>query len=169
MEGLIPYIFQALKKKKPSQNYRSQSVGSSRSYHILINDESSHRRTRSDFQPPTFEFPDQRSTHELTHSRSVAQGFGSSARSSYYGNNPPRWEKAFTNFKAKVLMFFVFVFFFSFKFVWLLYWWWRSMCKEMVNMKFSGQPSSLTFDNCTLNPLNNYFNFFIVSIIKINV
>ncbi|XP_038905929.1 uncharacterized protein LOC120091851 [Benincasa hispida] len=111
MEGLIPYLFHAMKKQKPRHNYRSQSVGSSRSYHLLItNDESSHRRTRSDFQPPALEFSDQRSTHELMHSRSVSKGaFGSSTRPSYgfesgfssypgqvtnkptyYGNPPPR-------------------------------------------------------------------------------
>lgn len=84
MEGLIPYLFHAMKKQKPRHNYRSQSVGSSRSYHLLINDESSHRRTRSDFQTPTtFEFSDKRSTHELTHSRSVNKGAFESGLSSY--------------------------------------------------------------------------------------
>ncbi|KAA0044340.1 putative beta-D-xylosidase 5 isoform X2 [Cucumis melo var. makuwa] len=86
MEGLIPYLFHAMKKQKPRHSYRSQSVGSSRSYHLLItaNDESSHRRTRSDYQPPTFEFLDQqRPSQELTHSRSVNKvAFGSSTRPS---------------------------------------------------------------------------------------
>ncbi|KAG6576920.1 hypothetical protein SDJN03_24494, partial [Cucurbita argyrosperma subsp. sororia] len=92
MEGLIPYLFHAMKKQKPRHDYRSQSVGSSRSYHLLTNDESSHRRTRSDFQPPRFEYLDQRSGHELMHSRSVSKGaFGSSYAGQVSNNgNLPR-------------------------------------------------------------------------------
>ncbi|KAK5774485.1 hypothetical protein PVK06_042340 [Gossypium arboreum] len=60
MEGLIPYLIHAMKKQKPGHNYRSTSVGSSRSYHLL--EGSSHRRTRSEFQPPaTVEVVEQRS------------------------------------------------------------------------------------------------------------
>ncbi|KAL4383188.1 hypothetical protein GQ457_15G013030 [Hibiscus cannabinus] len=57
MEGLIPYLIHAMKKQKPRHHYRSASVGSSRSYHLLMGQSqpdsvegSSHRRTRSDFQ-----------------------------------------------------------------------------------------------------------------------
>ncbi|RZC54691.1 hypothetical protein C5167_013550 [Papaver somniferum] len=57
MEGLIPFLLHAMKNKKTAQNnYRCLSEGSSRnrSYHQLINTEdSSHRRTRSEFQPPS--------------------------------------------------------------------------------------------------------------------
>ncbi|PIA44179.1 hypothetical protein AQUCO_01700060v1 [Aquilegia coerulea] len=78
MDGLIPFLFHALKKNKGStrRNYRSLSdQGSTRSYHLLVGNSgslegSSHRRTRSEFQPPTFDFIDQRSGIEL-HSRSL--------------------------------------------------------------------------------------------------
>ncbi|GMI83708.1 hypothetical protein HRI_002040100 [Hibiscus trionum] len=69
MEGLIPYLIHAMRKqKKPTHRYRSMSVGSSRGYHLLMGQSpaesvegSSHRRTRSEFQPPTVEFFEQRS------------------------------------------------------------------------------------------------------------
>ncbi|KAK8508969.1 hypothetical protein V6N13_130722 [Hibiscus sabdariffa] len=69
MEGLIPYLVHAMKKQKPRHHYRSASVGSSRSYHLLMGQSqpesvegSSHRRTRSEFQPPaTVELFEQRS------------------------------------------------------------------------------------------------------------
>ncbi|KAE8008083.1 hypothetical protein FH972_004630 [Carpinus fangiana] len=65
MEGLIPYLVHAIKKQKPQHSYRSFSEGSTRSYHLLLNSDSlsgsSHRRTRSDFQPPNMEFVEQRS------------------------------------------------------------------------------------------------------------
>ncbi|KAL2995929.1 hypothetical protein AAZX31_10G244400 [Glycine max] len=67
MEGLIPYLIHAIKKQKPHHhNYRSysHSESSNRSYHMLLASESftgsSHRRKRSDFQPPTSEFLEQR-------------------------------------------------------------------------------------------------------------
>ncbi|CAL0300379.1 unnamed protein product [Lupinus luteus] len=63
MEGLIPYLIHAMKKQKPHHHrYRSfsHSESSNRSYHLLMESESmtgsSHRRTRSDYQPPTAEF-----------------------------------------------------------------------------------------------------------------
>lgn len=77
MEGLIPYLIHAIKKDKPYHDHhhhhhnhnhrygyqRSNSEGSSRSYHLLVGgsgldslEGSSHRRTRSEFQPPTAEF-----------------------------------------------------------------------------------------------------------------
>lgn len=69
MEGLIPYLVHAMKKQKPHHSYRSFSVGSSRSYHLLIGGDSfegsSHRRARSDFQQPAVEFPGQRSGAEF--------------------------------------------------------------------------------------------------------
>ncbi|KAL6502459.1 hypothetical protein OROHE_024464 [Orobanche hederae] len=58
MEGLIPFILKAVKKQVPRRAYRSLSENSvtGRSYHLLIAGESvegsSHRRTRSDYQPP---------------------------------------------------------------------------------------------------------------------
>ncbi|KAL8209566.1 hypothetical protein R6Q57_006298 [Mikania cordata] len=66
MEGLIPFLMHAVKKPKPHNNYRSVSVGSTRSYHVLVGsdapvDESSHRRTRSEFRSPTDDFLEQRS------------------------------------------------------------------------------------------------------------
>ncbi|KAE8725634.1 putative transferase [Hibiscus syriacus] len=68
MEGLIPYLIHAMKKEKPTHRYRSMSVGSSRGYHLLLGQSpadsvegSSHRRTRSEFQPPTAEYFEQRS------------------------------------------------------------------------------------------------------------
>ncbi|KAK7357591.1 hypothetical protein VNO80_16884 [Phaseolus coccineus] len=68
MEGLIPYLIHAMKKQKPHvhRSYRSfsHSESSNRSYHMLLASDSftgsSHRRTRSDFQPPTSEFLEQR-------------------------------------------------------------------------------------------------------------
>ncbi|KAJ7946162.1 Beta-1,4-xylosidase [Quillaja saponaria] len=61
MEGLIPYLIHAMKKQSPQHSYRSLSEGSTRgrSYHLLTAASppdsfkgSSHRRTRSEFQPP---------------------------------------------------------------------------------------------------------------------
>ncbi|XP_043711392.1 uncharacterized protein LOC122660237 [Telopea speciosissima] len=58
MEGLIPYIVNALKKQKSQNKYRcSSEISSSRSYYQPLNSKgssegSSHRRTRSDFQLP---------------------------------------------------------------------------------------------------------------------
>ncbi|OMO73877.1 hypothetical protein CCACVL1_17090 [Corchorus capsularis] len=71
MEGLIPFLIHAMRKQKPHHHYRSISVGSStsRSYHLLMGQSqaesvegSSHRRTRSEFQPPTAEFLEQRTS-----------------------------------------------------------------------------------------------------------
>ncbi|OIW12857.1 hypothetical protein TanjilG_24790 [Lupinus angustifolius] len=69
MEGLIPYLIHVMKKQKPHQHrYRSfsHSESSNRSYHLLMESESltgsSHRRTRSDYQPPTAEFLEQRNS-----------------------------------------------------------------------------------------------------------
>ncbi|KAL4320046.1 hypothetical protein GQ457_18G015950 [Hibiscus cannabinus] len=68
MEGLIPYLIHAMRKQKPTHRYRSMSVGSSRGYHLLLGQSpaesvegSSHRRTRSEFQPPTVDYLEQRS------------------------------------------------------------------------------------------------------------
>ncbi|XP_016539429.1 uncharacterized protein LOC107840181 [Capsicum annuum] len=57
MEGLIPFLLHAIKKQRPHHNsFRCLSDTSNRSYHILVGTDSvegsSHRRTRSDFQPP---------------------------------------------------------------------------------------------------------------------
>ncbi|KVI01926.1 hypothetical protein Ccrd_019805 [Cynara cardunculus var. scolymus] len=66
MEGLIPLLMHAMKKQRPHNNYRSLSVGSTRSYHVLVGadakvEESSHRRTRSALQSPAADFLEQRS------------------------------------------------------------------------------------------------------------
>ena len=81
MEGLIPYLMHAMRKQKPPHHYRSMSVGSNRSYHLLIGQSqqesvegSSHRRTRSEFQPPTVEFFEQRSDLEFLSPRSYNNG-----------------------------------------------------------------------------------------------
>ncbi|KAI9180716.1 hypothetical protein LWI28_007467 [Acer negundo] len=88
MEGLIPYLIHAMKKQRPQHSYKSFSMGSTRSYHLLNEgdavDGSSHRRTRSDFQPPTS--TDQfleRSGVEFVRSRTVN-------RSSENYNSSPR-------------------------------------------------------------------------------
>ncbi|XP_027366687.1 uncharacterized protein LOC113872967 [Abrus precatorius] len=67
MEGLIPYLIHVMKKQKPHHHsFRSfsHSESSNRSYHLLLGSDSftgsSHRRTRSDFQPPTTEFLEHR-------------------------------------------------------------------------------------------------------------
>ncbi|KAK3193029.1 hypothetical protein Dsin_024339 [Dipteronia sinensis] len=89
MEGLIPFLIHAMKKQRPQHSYRSFSVGSTRSYHLLNEgdavDGSSHRRTRSDFQPPTStnQFLEQRSGIEFVRSRTVN-------RSSENYNSSPR-------------------------------------------------------------------------------
>ncbi|GJX95814.1 hypothetical protein Tco_0351612 [Tanacetum coccineum] len=52
MEGLIPLLMHAMKKHRLQSSYRSLSA----SYHLLdgsVTEGSSHRRTRSEFQPPT--------------------------------------------------------------------------------------------------------------------
>ncbi|KAF5448268.1 hypothetical protein F2P56_028822 [Juglans regia] len=90
MEGLIPYLLRAIKKPKGYNSYRSFSEGSTRSYHLLLNAQdsangSSHRRTRSEFQPPAIEFTEQRySGVDLIRSHSVHK-FSSSSNSSVGG------------------------------------------------------------------------------------
>ncbi|MBA0782628.1 hypothetical protein Gotri_000487 [Gossypium trilobum] len=104
MEGLIPCLIHAMKKQKPSNRYRSMSVGSSRGYHLLMEQSpaesvegSSHRRTRSEFQPPTtVEFVEQRSGLGLVSSQGdnyssylnyPSSMAGSSKAGSYYRQN----------------------------------------------------------------------------------
>ncbi|KAG9129825.1 hypothetical protein Leryth_016018 [Lithospermum erythrorhizon] len=41
MEGLIPFIFNSIKKQRPQQSYTYLSEGSSRSYHLLLSADSS--------------------------------------------------------------------------------------------------------------------------------
>lgn len=77
MEGLIPFLIHAVKKQNGrlphhSSFRRSLSTGSSRSYHLLLGADksgelegSSHRRTRSEFQPPSLDFLEQRPTDTL--------------------------------------------------------------------------------------------------------
>ncbi|KAB1208371.1 hypothetical protein CJ030_MR7G001340 [Morella rubra] len=97
MEGLIPYLIRVVKKQRPQNSYRclSQSQGSSRSYHLLVNapdstNGSSHRRTLSEFQPPAVEFIEQRSGLEHIRRRTVgnnspsASSMGSGPKSGSY-------------------------------------------------------------------------------------
>ncbi|PIN19762.1 hypothetical protein CDL12_07552 [Handroanthus impetiginosus] len=63
MEGLIPFLIHAMKKQRPQNAYRclSENSASGRSYHVLLAGDSvegsSHRRTRSEIQPPSgFDF-----------------------------------------------------------------------------------------------------------------
>ncbi|KAL1534507.1 hypothetical protein AAHA92_30679 [Salvia divinorum] len=52
MEGLIPLLIRAVKRQRPQHAYRCLSENSTgRSYHLLLADGSSHRRTRSEFNP----------------------------------------------------------------------------------------------------------------------
>ncbi|CAI0472036.1 unnamed protein product [Linum tenue] len=67
MDGLIPFLFHAMKKhgnnnNKPHHHHHRRSMsfseGSTRSYHLLVQPDSfsgssHHRRTRSEFQMPT--------------------------------------------------------------------------------------------------------------------
>ncbi|MFS7939088.1 hypothetical protein Hanom_Chr05g00447631 [Helianthus anomalus] len=61
MEGLIPFVMQAMKTHRLHSSYRSLSA----SYHLLDGsvaaEGSSHHRTRSEFQPPTADHLQQRS------------------------------------------------------------------------------------------------------------
>ncbi|KAK4800282.1 hypothetical protein SAY86_020769 [Trapa natans] len=56
MEGLIPYLLQAVKKQRPQHAYRCLSDSSNRSYHLIAGNESfngsSHRRNASEPLPP---------------------------------------------------------------------------------------------------------------------
>ncbi|XP_068655935.1 uncharacterized protein [Aristolochia californica] len=65
MEGLIPYVLHAIKRNRDRSKYRSLSQGSSRNclYPLTVREEasyegSSHRRTRSDYQPPVSDLRD---------------------------------------------------------------------------------------------------------------
>ncbi|XP_052194160.1 uncharacterized protein LOC127802409 [Diospyros lotus] len=93
MEGLIPYLLNAIKKQRPHHSYRSLSVsdGSSRSYHMLTAPDSSDRlalrRIRSELDPPTAGFLDQRSAVELSGSSSIRND---SVISPSTGNRPRR-------------------------------------------------------------------------------
>lgn len=70
MEGLIPLVFKALKKKRERSKYQSLSRGSTRSCRFpsteniveLSFEGSSHRRTRSDFPTPASDFREWRSS-----------------------------------------------------------------------------------------------------------
>ncbi|XP_065871283.1 uncharacterized protein [Euphorbia lathyris] len=95
MEGLIPYLLHAMKKQKPKNTFRSFSVDSNRSYHLLMTaggdslTGSSHRRTRSDFQPPApAEFLDQRPSVDYLRSiNSAAVASGSKQIGNNNNNN----------------------------------------------------------------------------------
>jgi hypothetical protein len=77
MEGLIPFLLHSIKKQKPHNSYRSLSMGSSRSYRLLMGGEgdsvngSSHRRTRSDYQPPPMESLELRANLDFLRSGSL--------------------------------------------------------------------------------------------------
>ncbi|KAK2974479.1 hypothetical protein RJ640_018644 [Escallonia rubra] len=82
MEGLIPFLLHTLKKQRPHNSYRSVSASSSRSYHLLTGaggggdsaDGSSHRRTRSEFQPLDFSKMGSGLDFVPPHSRSLNKG-----------------------------------------------------------------------------------------------
>ncbi|KAL8188925.1 hypothetical protein R6Q57_029445 [Mikania cordata] len=60
MEGLIPLLMHVMKKHRLQNSFRSLSAGS---YHLLeasAADGSSHRRSRSDFQPTAAVYLQQR-------------------------------------------------------------------------------------------------------------
>ncbi|KAI3707968.1 hypothetical protein L2E82_36938 [Cichorium intybus] len=94
MEGLIPFLMHAMKKQRPQNNYRSVSVGSTRSYHVLVGadatvDGSSHRRTRSEFQSPTADFPEQRSGFGcIPQSKNYKRSSTGFTTNSYQASNP---------------------------------------------------------------------------------
>ncbi|KAJ8638303.1 hypothetical protein MRB53_012570 [Persea americana] len=73
MEGLIPIVFNAIMKKREGSKYRSLFDSSSRCRpfllleHVGSFDGSSHRRTRSDFQNPSSEFLEWRSSGPDSH------------------------------------------------------------------------------------------------------
>ncbi|KAJ6751135.1 hypothetical protein OIU85_001636 [Salix viminalis] len=100
MEGLIPYLLHSIKKQKPRNSYRSLSVGSSRSYHLLIGGDqgeslngSSHRRTRSEYQPPPLEFSEQRANLDFLRSGSLRKRSTNSPSmtgGSKFDSYPPR-------------------------------------------------------------------------------
>ncbi|KAL2231521.1 UNVERIFIED_CONTAM: hypothetical protein Sindi_1746500 [Sesamum indicum] len=77
MEGLIPLLLHAMKKQRPQNAYRCLSENSTngRSYHLLLAGDavegSSHRRTRSEFQPSsTVDFSS--GSEHLPHAKSFA-------------------------------------------------------------------------------------------------
>ncbi|CAI9769163.1 unnamed protein product [Fraxinus pennsylvanica] len=79
MDGLIPFLFHAMKKRRTQHSYRSLSENSTRSYHLLRGGESvegsSHRRTRSEFLPPSVDFLEQRSSglEYFSHTKSFSK------------------------------------------------------------------------------------------------
>ncbi|KAM4088384.1 hypothetical protein ACJW30_07G066500 [Castanea mollissima] len=102
MEGLIPFLLHAIKKPRPHNNYnRSQSENSTPSYHLLNAAESvsgsSHRRTRSEIQPPTIEFVQQRPGYEYNHSSTVHKRSTSSSSVGSYPSQVPNKATNFTN------------------------------------------------------------------------
>ncbi|KAK3035723.1 hypothetical protein RJ639_033425 [Escallonia herrerae] len=93
MEGLIPFLLHTLKKQRPHNSYRSVSASSSRSYHLLSGagggdsaDGSSHRRTRSDFQPLDLSKMGSGLDYAPPHSRSFNKGSPVATASSANGS-----------------------------------------------------------------------------------
>ncbi|KVH93339.1 uncharacterized protein LOC112517390 [Cynara cardunculus var. scolymus] len=87
MEGLIPFLMHAMKKShRLHHTYRSFSTGSTASYHLLdaaqpsAAEGSSHRRTRSDFQPPTAEFLHHRSAFDSNTTCSTPNTYNHAAK-----------------------------------------------------------------------------------------
>lgn len=93
MEGLIPFVFNAITKKSNGNEYRCLSEGSSRGRPFLLSENvgsfegSSHWRMRSDFQTPTSEIMELRSPgpvatypSQMIHKRSSHQKADSNAR-----------------------------------------------------------------------------------------
>ncbi|CAO2842063.1 unnamed protein product [Amaranthus hypochondriacus] len=91
MEGLIPYLVRAIKRQNlHKHSYRSMSDSSRRSYHLLgaidSFNGSSHRRTQSEFQPPTA-VDLQPEVDRFVRSRSVKNGVKNSVKNTDYNYN----------------------------------------------------------------------------------
>ena len=117
MEGLIPFFIHAIKKPKPHNKYnRSKSELSNRSYHLLNAEESfsgsSHRRTRSEFQPPAIEFVQQRPGYEYNHSSSVHKRSTSASSVGSYPSQVPNKANNFTAIHCWCKSFPFFIFYF---------------------------------------------------------
>ena len=127
MEGLIPFFIHAIKKPKPHNKYnRSKSELSNRSYHLLNAEESfsgsSHRRTRSEFQPPAIEFVQQRPGYEYNHSSSVHKRSTSASSVGSYPSQVPNKANNFTAIHCWCKSFPFFIFFYYFFFLVCVNW-----------------------------------------------
>lgn len=124
MEGLIPFLIHAMKKQRPQNSYRclSENSTTTRSYHLLLGgsdsvEGSSHRRTRSDFQPrSTVDFSSE--ANRLPHVKSFSgrapavarldvdcglqQGRFTSAEHHHVSGRPSKWRRWRKNRKMTI-------------------------------------------------------------------